>query len=211
MNKEVYIVGGGRSLNNFDFSSLANKDTIVVNKAIRYVPSPTYFITMDYVFLRRFGITEFNSYNIPKIFIANFGDNILVAKEGKIIDSRFDLVYDLKEYDIVIKSKTKFGMGYTFNDFRSGNNSAYSALQFAILMGYQEINLLGIDLVVIDNQTHFHKGYGETVEKFGSKLEAYYQCFKKGIKEIQNKTDIKIYNCSEISKLNKIIPYKEIK
>lgn len=211
--KEVYIVGGGTSLNKFDFSILADKDTIAVNKAITYVPSPNFFITMDYTFChKRHGLDlkGFNSYNTSKIFIANFGDNILIEKEGRIIDSRFNLIYDLKEYNMIIKSNIKFGIGFSFNDFRCGNNSAYSALQFAVLMGYQEINLLGVDLVVIDNQTHFHKGYGETVEKFNNKLESYYQCFKQGIEEIQKQKDIEIYSYSKISRLNSIIPYKEI-
>ena len=50
---EAFIVGGGSSLKKFDFTKLANKNTIVVNKAIVDVPNPKHFITMDYTFLKK--------------------------------------------------------------------------------------------------------------------------------------------------------------
>lgn len=210
MKKEVYIIGGGASLKAFDFDSLADKDTIVVNKAIRNVPDPNYFITMDYVFLRRMGIEEFNVNKVSKMFVANFGDNILVEKDGVITDPRFNIVYDLKEYDVVIKSWTKFGLGFTFNEFRSGNNSAYSALQLAVILGYKEINLLGVDLVVLGTDTHYHEGYNHQLEKFKKNLGDYYNCFAEGIDVIKESSDIKIYSCSEISVLNHLIPFKQL-
>ncbi len=51
MNNEVYIVAGGTSLKEFDFSKLKNKTTIVSNKSIFDIPKANYFITTDYTFL----------------------------------------------------------------------------------------------------------------------------------------------------------------
>ena len=43
-----FVVGGGPSLNGFDFTQLNEFDTIAVNKSVEYIPNPTYFITTDY-------------------------------------------------------------------------------------------------------------------------------------------------------------------
>lgn len=206
MRKEIYIIGGGASLIGFDFAKLKNKDTMTINKSLFYLNNPTYHITMDYASLRK--INKISLFDIPKFFIANLSTGDLIEKNGQFIDKK--TTYILKDFDIIIKSYKAEGIGFKWNDFRNGRNSAYCALQLAILMGYKKINLLGIDLIIADNQTHFHGGYGEPIERFKRKLERYYQYFKEGIKEICQKTDIKIYSCSSISRLNNILPYKEI-
>ena len=208
MRKEVYIVGGGYSLKNFDFNKLKDKDTIVVNKSIKHVPNPTYFITIDFTALKK--IPPINNISPTKIFIANFTKPYLQEKEGRIVDVRFPLIYKLEDFDMIIKSYKTEGMGIKFNDFRNGDNSGYCALQLAIVLGYTEIHLLGIDLV-IGEETHWHDGYGESKEKFGKKLDKYYENFVVGLNELKSKRpDIKVVSCSPISKLNETIPYKEL-
>ena len=49
--KEVFIIGGGSSLKNFQFECLTDRDTITINMSIFHVPNPNYFITVDYTFL----------------------------------------------------------------------------------------------------------------------------------------------------------------
>lgn len=210
MRKEVYIIGGGNSLKNFDFNKLKDKDTIVVNKAIKYVPNPTYFITMDFTVLKKIGLDLVAPYLGTKIFVANFAKSYLKEQNGQIIDTRFGLIYTLNDFTMIIKSWEETGMGFDFENFRSGNNSGYCALQLAILLGYEEIYLLGIDLVTSE-ETHFHKGYGESKEKFDKKLEEYYINFVIGLNELKAKyPDIQVYSCSKISRLKDILPYKEI-
>lgn len=204
---EVYIIGGGTSLKGFDFNKLKDKTTIAINKSCLTVPNLDYFITMDFTALKKIGKI---SYVGTKIFIANFAKPYLKEINGQIIDTRFGLVYTLNDFTMIIKSWAEEGIGFDFRHFRSGNNSGYCALQFAVLMGFNPIHLLGIDLVVTE-KTHFHNGYNQDIEKFKQKLEEYYKNFTIGIKELKKKkSDIKLYSCSSISRLNNILEYKKL-
>jgi hypothetical protein len=210
MKNQVYIIGGGISLKDFNFSKLKNKDTIVVNKSLLHVPNPNYFITMDFTAIRKIKNQNINLSNSTKIFIANFSKRYMVEINGQIVDTRFNLIYNLKDFDMIIKSYKANGIGLVFNDFRNGDNSGYCAFQLAILLGYKKIYLLGMDLN-ITQETHFHGGYGESKQSFKSKLDIYYQFFEEGLKELNEKAkNIQVYNCSKISKLKKILPYKEL-
>jgi len=144
--KRVFIVGGGPSLKDFEFIKLAEEDTIVVNKSILDVPLSNYFITVDYTFLSKIGLDCFKRINTEKVFVADFSYPFLKKKDSQIVDTRTNLVYDLKYFDRVIESQKYEGIGFTFDDFRSGRNSGYCALQLAVILGYEEIYLLGIDL-----------------------------------------------------------------
>ena len=210
MRKEVYIIGGGNSLKDFNFNKLKDKDTIVVNKAIKYVPNPTYFITMDFTALKKIDCDLIAPSIFTRVFIANFAKPYLTEKNGQIVDTRSGLVYTLNDFTTIIKSYEEEGIGTQFYDFRSGNNSGYCALQLAVLLGYDRIYLLGMDLLAPE-QTHFHGGYGESKEIFNLKLEGYYTNFVTGLKELKEKCpNIQVYSCSKISRLKDILPYKEI-
>ena len=207
MNNSIYIIGGGNSLKGFDFDLLKDKTTIAINKSMSYVPNLNYFITMDFTALRK--INSIANLNATKIFIANFTVPYLQEQGGKIVDTRFNLVYRLEDFDMIIKSHQTNGIGLTFKEFTHGANSGFCALQLAIILGYTKIYLLGIDLN-IEEVTHFHGGYGETKEKFNPKLDIYYKYFQEGILLLKKKRpDIQIYSCSSISKLNNILNYHE--
>jgi hypothetical protein len=214
MSKPVYIIGSGYSLQNFDFSQLRNKNTITINKSIFNVPNPNYFITIDYTFLQnkiRYQKKDFKKINIPKIFVANYDNTYIKNINGKIVDTRYNMTYELEDYNMIIRSYRANGLGFTFNDFRSGYNSGFCAFQFAVLMEFNPIYLLGFDLKIdkITNQTHYHGGYGENPAKFKKKLDNYYKQFVKGIDILKyRKPDIQVINCSSISRLNGVIPYK---
>lgn len=211
--KSVYIIGGGSSLEDFDFSKLQNKDTIAVNKSILDVSDCNYFVTMDHSIFGKVDKfkRDLKKYSCTKVFIANFCKPYMIEKNGQIIDSRWNLIYDLSSFDIIVKSRNVDTFGRKWNDFRNGNNSGYCAIQLAILLGYKEINLLGFDLQSKEKKTHYHKGYNESVAKFNTKLEEYYTTLKRALLEWQMlETDVKIYSCSQISRLNNILPYKEI-
>ncbi len=211
MNKSIYIIGGGSSLKGFDFSKLKDKTTVAVNKSYSYVPDLDYFITIDFTALKK--ISDINNINPTKIFVANFTKPYLQEKEGRIVDTRFNLVYKLEDFDMIVKSKKTEGLGLSFNDFRNGDNSGYCALQLAVVLGYTEIYLLGIDLTATGcEETHFHGGYGENKESFQKKLDSYYQHFVQGLKELKEKSpNVKVYSCSKISRLNNIIEFRELK
>lgn len=203
------VFAGGPSLKGFDFSKVADWDTIVANKSIFHIPNPNYFITVDYTFLRKIDIKRFRSIETTKVFVADLHFPFLKEQDGRIVDTRFNLVYNLKAFDLVVKSRKAEGIGYTFDDFRTGLNSGYCALQLAVALGYRRIYLFGFDLCTT-SVSHYHEEYGESKEKFDKKLEGYFQSFKQGLEELK-KSDIKVYSCSPISRLNQIIPYKDWK
>ena len=215
MKNEVYIVAGGSSLRGFDFSSLDNKDTIVVNKSILDVPHPTYFITVDFTFLRKLGVHKLESKDTTKVFIACLHFPYIEEKDGRIVDTRFNLVYDLSDFDVIIKSRKVVGIGYQFKDFRNGLNSGFCALQLAVILGYTKIYLLGVDLCFnVDNglsnkSTHYHGGYGENITSFNKKLSIYYDYFADGIHELKCNPyiNVEVISLSPISRLNNIIEY----
>lgn len=212
MRERVFLVGGGYSLQGFNFSRLRNEDTIVVNKSIFDVPSPNYFITVDYTFLRKININQFKLIKTTKVFVADFSYSFLKERNGQIVDMRkSNFIYDLNVFNLIIKSYKAEGIGYSFGDFRTGLNSGYCALQLAVVLGYKEIILLGFDLNISD-ATHYHKGYGEGKDSFKQKLEKYYNYFGMGLGLLTSSNrGIKVYSCSSNSKLNNIIPYCSVK
>lgn len=213
-NDKVFIVGGGPSLKNFDFSRLKNHHTIVINKAIQNVPDPNYFITMDFSFFNKVKDIDISKCSATRIFIANLWPPYMQEMDGRIVDTRFPrdgrpgLVYDLRNFDMVIKTKAHpEGFGTTFNQFCTGLNSGFCALQFAALMGYKRIYMLGIDLMV-KGDTHYHGGYGEPSGKFNEKLGVYNKMFLKGISEFKSKfLQSQLYSCSPLSVLNDVVDY----
>lgn len=208
MNDSVYILGGGPSMEGFDFTKLIGKEVITVNKSILDYPNAKYFITMDFSLFNKIDI-DLNACSSTKIFIANFTFDYVKEINGSIVDTRFNLVYDLKNFDMIIKSRRKNFFGLDFNSFANGQNSAFCALQLAIILGYKNIYLLGIDLNC-EGLTHYHGGYGQDPDDFRIKLEEYYEYFSTSIEELKKYHNVNIFNCSNKSRLNNILEYKEI-
>ena len=211
--KEVFIVGGGPSLRNYPFERLTNKDTIAINIAVFDVSNPNYFITVDYSFLNKMRSfrERFINGKYPKIFVADLSYPYLIEHPIKccIIDTRLRMKYDLSLFNIVIKAKRKEGFGYTFNDFRTGMNSGYCAVQLAIILGYTKIHLLGMDLSV-NKKTHYHDMYPKD-NAFDKKLRKYFLFFKSGLKHLKKeRPDIEVISHSKDSPLNKVIEYKSL-
>jgi len=205
---EVYIVGGGSSLTEFNFSKLADKCTITVNKSIFHVPNPSYFITVDYTFLKKVDRKVFDSISTKKFFVADFSHSFLKEVNKQITDTRYDLTYNLRNYNLLVRAYKQEGIGYTFKDFRTGRNSGFCALQLAIILGFKKIYLLGMDLNQ-QGKTHYHEGYGERTKTFAPKLDEYHNYFKIGLEQLeQERPDIQVISCSSISRLNDVIPFK---
>lgn len=213
MNDNIYLIAGGASLASFDFSLLKGKDIIVVNKAILDVPFAKYFLTIDYTFIdhKLNNVKKiFQQSKATKVFIANLYPNYMIEEEGRIIDMRSNYVYKLNDFDMIIKSYNNSGIGFNFNDFRSGDNSGFCALQLAICLGYKNIHLLGYDLHA-EKITHYHGGYGKSIEQFNKILNKYTSNFLYTLKILKWKhNDIKLYNYSTNSPLNKIIEKKQL-
>lgn len=208
MRDRVFIVGGGPSVEDTDLSSLRGVDTIVTNVAIFDVPNPNYFITMDYTFMLKIAahIDRFRSIDTTKMFIVGLHHKNLIEKRGRITDIKNKIMYDLHDFNMIVKSYKEYGIGFSWNEFRSGLNSGYCALQLAILLGYTDIYLLGMDLLGTTGRTHYHNYYQRDA-RFQNKLEMYDEIFKTGLLDISNKTKVKVSSCSLVSSLNDRLTY----
>jgi hypothetical protein len=158
----LFIVGGGPSLEGFDFSRLSTKSTIVVNNSIFDVPNPDYFITMDYTWLLKHGILvpcenrmKFLSRGVHKVFVVAFAGDAKRCKwtKGGVIDGNIGLEYDLSLFDQVVPASRYGGIGLDYSDFRCGSDSGFSALQLGVILGYKKIFLLGIDFKVVKKKS----------------------------------------------------------
>ncbi len=133
------------------------------------------------------------------------------VSEGQIIDTRYDLKYDLKDFNHIIICKSAKSIGFDFRHFNSGYNSGFSSLQYAIIKGFNSIYLLGIDMYST-NETHYHMGYGKNRNQFNQNLKNYCSHFIDILQKLKKeRPDIKIISCSPNSKLNKVIDYQPIK
>lgn len=212
---EVFVIGGGPSLVGFNFAKLENRNTIAINKAAFIMKNPTYFITMDYTFLKKVGYQRVTALNSSKFFAVNISSPYIVSRGGVIQDTRpncpvYDKLYDC--VDSVIICRKDQGMGLSFHDFRCGNHSGYCGIQLAVALGYTKIYLLGFDLQMDKTRTHFHSGYGnKRLLDFSQTLSNYAKVTIAGLQELKKlRPDIEVYNCSTRSVLSGFIPHKSI-
>lgn len=212
----VYIIGGGTSILNIDLCDIKG-DIIAVNKSIEFVNKANYFITVDYSLIQN-KKCDLNSLNKAdcRIFIANTSTGTLQKINNVYTDVRNSVKYDLSLFTDVIESKntidTNTGFGKDFKNFTNGLNSGYCALQLAILLEYDEMYLLGIDLNFPNNNfLHFHNSYKtQSPEKFKTDLEKYLSYFLLSIEKLDEKTKSKIISCSPISSLNTVLRHINI-
>ena len=207
LKQEVYIVGGGTSLIGKDLKKLENKNTIVINKSLLFVPNPTYYVTLDYTSLKKVPVA---GQKVNKIFVANMKS--LKEQNGALFDPSCKLIYTQLHsvFDMVLLAKKEEGLGSTWFDFRSGNHSGYAAIQFALLMGYKTIYLLGYDYCTQNNKTHFHNAYGHPANHYDKTLKTFCAALITGLRELTKFPHVGIISCSEISLLNDVLLYKPL-
>jgi len=204
MRDEVFVIGGGSSLKDFDFLKLKDKDTIAVNMAALDVPNPTYCITADSTIFRKVQEGYFKEVKTTWILVTNPNHCSMKWQDGKFI-GKHGFVYNLFCMNMVIRNAGVEGIGFSFNDFKTGYNSGFSGFQLAVLLGYKRIYLLGFDLVS-GSQCHYHSRYsGREIRK--ESFDKYYDNFVIALKRIKEETDIEVFSCSPISRLNQMIPF----
>lgn len=147
---------------------------ICVNRDIRRYPNAKYFLTCDHSFTMR-NRDEISKFKGTKVFVNNL-------KNDRIKRENIDI------YDMVISTDKHSGFGRTWTDFGTGFNSGFSAVQFAILMGYDQIHMYGIDLNRVTNpqaksETHWHEGYNFPNSHVDEVLDKFFHEFKRAIEE----------------------------
>ena len=190
---EVFIIGSGESLKDFDYTRLNGREVIAVNKVIRELPHATYWLTADS------GIAS-----NAKVWTKNStATKVLCYSATHKRFARFQSCW--ANFDVTIKygsGNPTPAMGSRFGEFSPGQNSGFCALQFAVIMGYSPIYLLGFDL-------HGGHLYDTKKRSWPRRLDEFFENFKKGLLQLRNAT-IKVISCSQTSRLNGLIDYKSI-
>lgn len=133
----VYVIGGGPSLRDFDFSKLPDDDKIGANRAA-WLADTSIFVTVD---------RNFHWQNQDAI--KDFSGAAYVA---------------IPDRNVVLPNVTYWTHlpGAQFSTepgALAGSNSGFGALNLAFLLGYTDIALLGFDFQWEGRRSHFHEGY----------------------------------------------------
>lgn len=135
----VYLIGGGPSLNNFDWNLLRDKHVIAINRAYEVAPFAEVLYWTDHQFYR---------WHKPGID----------AFEGLKITCR-PIRRTPHENILFVRGQSRKGLELRNNFVCHGNNSGYGAINLAIHLGATRIVLLGYDMQAESSNTHWHDGY----------------------------------------------------
>ena len=191
MRERIFIVGGGASLKGEPLGWLKFEDTIAVNYAALHIPDPTYFLTADSGVIAKSVQNNFWGLKSKKVVVINSQEHPR-WKDVREFIPKFD--------EHVIPTRWDGEISLDQNNFATGKNTGFCALQYAVHLGYKEIYLLGLDLQKTEGQKYFY-GEGGT----DSPYDLFYEHFKIGLNRL--KGIVNIYSCSPVSRLNKHIPY----
>jgi len=155
--QRCFIIGGGESLKNFDFSKLKNELVIGVNLAFKKIDCQINF-AMDYnlyewIINGKLGATtkkKFEDYEGYPVWLDTVG-------------------YNYPKNIFVLPGSTEFGLSSSLSKgIVTCTNSGFGALNLAICLGADPIYLLGFDMKGKDGkQVHWHNGYPD---RQGSKV-----------------------------------------
>lgn len=211
LNKTIFLVGAGPSLNNEKIELL--KDHIVISYNFSYQIfknfRPKYFYSV--IHGARINVAD----NVNRsLFDASF--RFPGAKDDELIKDSA-----IKKNDIILPTTYKFylykikdGNAGFSNDIAKniknsgGGTGLLSCVQIAKYMGANKIVLLGADFGVFDKKkNHFSESNFKDTTSWVNKLDEYYKMKEKSlhkalktIKFICNKNDIKIINASSQTK-----------
>lgn len=201
--KPCFVVGGGPSLNGFDWSLLKGKRSIGVNLAFTKF-EPTLNFSMDTRFLNwllqgKYGQAakeKFERLRAYKVWLATYE----LSLPGEIFVVR------------VYKSYRNGLVAFTFDmteGIGHGNNSGYAALNLAVCLAANPIYLLGFDCKHEGKRSHWHKGH--PIAQSPSIAKSFIGYFDKQAPRIRAK-GFRVINLNPDSALNcfRKIPVKEV-
>jgi hypothetical protein len=193
--KRCFILAGGPSLLDFDFSVLKDELTIGINKTFTQFSSTINF-SMDKRFYNYVtGITKHPKLEgLPQLWNKYAGLKVFVLPSN-----------NKKVYKNVYLVKRKISSGISFNlneGIISKSNSGFGAIMLAIALGANPIYLLGYDMKTTEDKTHWHEGYPNrsTIESFTKNLEKYRKIIEEYAPKIEA-AGIQVVNLSPSSAL----------
>ena len=190
--KPLFIVGGGPSLDDFNFSELRDQRVWAVNSAVVDCPFAELVYWGDLRVYQK-SREAFNNFKGKKL-LGMFEYKYAQAKKGKTL---FDEHPSGTEFYIL----TGYGGFEEREGFgRSGNLSGYTALHRAIQMGITPIALLGYDMRSTRDHSNYHNRNPRIIrdEMYQSKLMHYWS----GLVQPAETRGISIYNLCPDSRLD---------
>lgn len=201
--QRCYIIGGGASLNGFDFDKLFGERIIAVNVAFLDVPFADICFFMDALQFYKWIMAEkikddsrsLSAKEVKKRFLEFTGYRVLLDLQ---MSRDFNGIHTLFS-----NGSMKYGFPTSMRDgLYHGNNSGYGALQLAITLGANPICLLGFDMHHTKTQAetlpHYHRRYPITQRE--AVLESFIHGFKHLARECKKKK-IRIINMNRRSRL----------
>lgn len=143
----IYVVAGGPSLKDFDWSLLYDKKCIAVNRGFEKVPNAIAVYFSDMRIWHWYG-SQLKQHGAKLYTGSKIADGALTS----------------------CKLTGMKGLDTTAYNLRHGNNSGYAAINLAYHLIEQEKNpdrrivLLGFDMTFIDGQSNWHDGYAVKTE-----------------------------------------------
>lgn len=207
--KRCFIIGNGPSLTISDLEKLSKEYTFAANFIFKSFDKtnwrPSFYLAVDPNFIQT-SYKELNKYNLPEMFLAtdvNFDMTIFNTNATRIFEYTKFKINKWNDMSAHISEDVSkyFSVGYTVT---------FTAIQFALYMGFKEIYLLGVDFSyssIRDKSGKIHKDndakdyffgekYAETVLPYYTNLHAY-QVAKKYADEHK----VKIFNATRGGKL----------
>lgn len=191
---ECYVVGGGPSLKNFDWSKLQGKFTIAINCAYKVLPDANilYFTDDDF-------------WNNHRDEMKKHGGRLVQGTTT--IKPKRTKRDGVEQYLLTGATGLEMEKGH----LRHGHNSGYAATNLAIQLGFKRIYLLGIDGEVIEHkhagtiteEANWHTDHKRTFNRRTIKvIFKGWDDFHEHIKPL----NIEVFNCSPTQRLNNL-PY----
>jgi hypothetical protein len=163
-----FIIGGGPSLTDFDWSQLKGFKVIGINKAFQHYDSDVNY-SMDYNFFDKVhyhGVNPGQSHHkLHQDWLAYRGIKLFV---------RHNDAHYFAEGIFYVSELLQKVISFDLNKgIYAGNNSGMGALMLAIALGCKKIGLLGYDFQIAGDKTHFHEGYGFVSKSYAANLESF--------------------------------------
>ena len=142
-----FIIGGGPSLQGFDFDRLRGRGRIIaINRALEFVPFADIIFFMDWKLYKRYHEQPANR----ALWDRATGIKVFLNLMGRKVE-------DVRS----VRSRGRAGISNSLaSGLYHGSNSGFGALNLALTLKAAPIYLLGYDMRQAHGRTHFHSGYG---------------------------------------------------
>lgn len=207
-NKRCFLLGGGPSLKNFNFTLIENELVIGVNKSfIRFNTTANYIADMSLHDFLVCPTDDSKQLELQRLWNSYQGIKVVLQVPGK---------YSYGEKVYVVRRIEGECVSIDLNQgIHPGKNSGLGALMLAVALGANPIYLLGYDFKVeIDSRTniertHWHEGYShQTGRTLQRKLVKFVDEFNHFAPEFE-RLGINVINLNSLSAL-KCFPFNTI-